>query len=358
MRRPAVVTLAPYIPLREMSERAAYALLLLHSAWGADGEAGLLGNCATAQERYAQILALDPNTGGFPNYVRRSLERRIASETRLADTGTPHANNFSSSVVEEFDELIADHSDEAFESPQFMSYGVDVTSPTATSLPAQQHGRTIVNCPTSQLAYLGGFVANMTRMNKLAHTNANVCTEEEMSAKIRDPSRVIEIENAAQERLALDAKVQNCNTEQRRCFDAARACISGQDDKQLVMFVSGEGGTGKSFLIHALTKYTQLLYGKTEGWFSSVLKTAPTGSAAFNIGGYTWHSALGKSTFQRLTKKGKLSDKQVASLQKNIKGVKLFILDEISLLSLEDLYEISFRLCTATGIVCMFIYCL
>eukprot|EP01034_Spumella_vulgaris_P037919 gene37919-46788_t len=52
-------------------------------------------------------------------------------------------------------------------------------------------------------------------------------------------------------------------------------------------------GTGKSFLIHALTKYTQIVYGKSVSFFGSVLKTAPTGGAAFNIGGHTWHSALG-----------------------------------------------------------------
>jgi hypothetical protein len=164
---------------------------------------------------------------------------------------------------------------------------------------------------------------------------------------------IVEIENSQQERVDLESKIATCNTEQRHCFNAAQACISGADKRQLVMFVSGEGGTGKSFLIHALTKYTQILYGKTEGWFGSVLKSAPTGAAAHNIRGHTWHSALGKTTFQRLTKKGKLSDKQVASLQKNLKGVKLFILDEISLLSLEDLYEISFRLCTATGKKCL-----
>eukprot|EP01034_Spumella_vulgaris_P037553 gene37553-46326_t len=210
MTKPAIITLSPHIPLRENSERAAFAMLLLHGVWDEHGEAGLLG---------IRLLD-DAPTGGFPKYVQKSLEKRIASETLLADTGTPLVNDYTSATVEDFDEYLVEQADELSDRPEFMSYGADSATADAVPLP-QQHG---------------------------------------------------------------------------------------------------EGGTGKSFLIHALTKYTQILYGKTVGWFGSVLKTAPTGGAAYNIGGHTWHSALGKTTFSRLTKKSKLSDKQVVSLQKNLQG--------------------------------------
>jgi hypothetical protein len=337
--------------LRETSERAAYALLLLHGAWGQAGEAGLLGGCTTAVERYKEVRKLDAggmDGGGFPQYVQKSLERRINSETLVANTGMPRVGESSAELLgEEFDNLLADQAEEFSDRPEFMNYSSD---PEITAAPlSDMHGRVIVNCCISQLSYLGNFVSEMKRKHKLTHVNANICSDEEAYAKIMDPSRVIEIENVDQERINLEARIGDFNLEQRSCFDAAQACISGVDDRQMIMFVSGEGGTGKSFLIHALTTYTQILYGKTSGWFGSVLKTAPTGGASYNIRGHTWHSALGKTTFKRLLKKGKLSDKQVASLQKNVKGVQLFVLDEISLLSLEDLYVISFRLCTATG---------
>jgi hypothetical protein len=344
--------LSPHVPLRETSERAAYALLLLHGAWSPScGEAGLLGDCTTATERYREVRQLDAigaDGGGFPKYVQKSLERRINSETLVANTGVPRSADSSIELLgEEFDNLLADQAEEFSDRPEFMSYSAD---PETTSAPLpDMHGRVIVNCSISQLSYLGNFVSEMKKRHKLSHVNANICSDEEAYAKIVDPSRVIEIENVDQERAELEARIGDFNLEQRACFDAAQACISGADERQMIMFVSGEGGTGKSFLIHALTKYTQILFGKTAGWFGSVLKTAPTGGASYNIRGHTWHSALGKTTFKRLLKKGKLSDKQVASLQKNVKGVELFILDEISLLSLEDLYEISFRLSTATG---------
>ena len=54
------------------------------------------------------------------------------------------------------------------------------------------------------------------------------------------------------------------------------------DHKPFTMFVSGVGGTGKSFLIEAIKALVDSL------WTSEGLKcaiTAPTGLAAFNVGG-------------------------------------------------------------------------
>jgi hypothetical protein len=308
-----------------------------------------LGDYATAVERYNAVRKLDdaaPGSGGFPKYVQNSLKKRVASETLIADSGTPQTDSVAAATGEEFDQFMADQSDES-ECPQFLCSSI-LQDAAAAPLPTH-HGRNVVNCPPSQLAYLGNFVSNMKKAQKVAHISANVCTEEELLLKQSEPSRVIALLNADSDRLELDAKIRSLNIEQRRAFDAAQACVVGTDKQQMVMFLSGEGGTGKSHVIHTITKYVQLTKGKTEGWFGSVLKTAPTGGAAYNIRGHTWHSALGKTTFKKFTKKSQLSDVQVCSLQRNLKGVEFFILDEISLLSLEELFEISFRLCTATG---------
>ncbi len=70
--------------------------------------------------------------------------------------------------------------------------------------------------------------------------------------------------------------------------------LSSEEPEQMIMFVSGVGCTGKSRLMSVIKKYTQCVPGKTEGVYGSVLKTVPR-SAAYNILGYTWHSALGKT---------------------------------------------------------------
>ena len=86
------------------------------------------------------------------------------------------------------------------------------------------------------------------------------------------------------------------NTEQSRIFYNVKSHLLHQkrhdkgkckcDIKPLRMFVSGVGGTGKSLLIEAIKAFIDDL------WPSEDLKcaiTAPTGLAAFNVGGVTIH---------------------------------------------------------------------
>ena len=93
------------------------------------------------------------------------------------------------------------------------------------------------------------------------------------------------------------------------------------------MSVSGLGGTGKSFLIEAI----KLLVGKIWPSKEVTVAVAPTGLAAFNVGGQALsaaHRARGKSAeYLSLSK----------LLQKVMKtklcSVKLIVLDEISTVS-------------------------
>ncbi len=59
--------------------------------------------------------------------------------------------------------------------------------------------------------------------------------------------------------------------------------------RQLLKFVTGGGGTGKSFLIKLITEMLRRTHPEGE----PVVLTAPTGVAAFNIRGTTIHSTLG-----------------------------------------------------------------
>lgn len=59
--------------------------------------------------------------------------------------------------------------------------------------------------------------------------------------------------------------------------------------RQLLEFVTGGGGTGKSFLIKLITEMLRRTHPEGE----PVVLTAPTGVAAFNIRGTTIHRALG-----------------------------------------------------------------
>lgn len=281
----------------------------------------------------------------LPDYVIRSVSRRVQSEAILADTGTADYMT-APATVEEFSELLADETEET-ERTQTLPPLLDAV-PDGTT-PQGFQNRILTCCPAPYLSFLHQFVPNMRIAKRDGHVSNNQCSEEELQLKTANSTAIVSINNIDAARDELDISVASLNSEQRRVYDEATYHISGEHGGQLIMFLSGEGGTGKSRIISDVTKYTQILYGKTLGYFGSVVKTAPTGGAAFNIKGHTWHSALGKSGIGRHTQKTQLSDKAISTLRKNLNGAVLFVLDEISLLSLEDLSEISFRLCTATG---------
>ena len=98
------------------------------------------------------------------------------------------------------------------------------------------------------------------------------------------------------DKLTLQERVMILNSDQRRIFERVKDHLLHQvqheadechcEFEPLCVFINGVGGTGKSFLIEALK---QLIDGI---WTSDDLTcavAAPTGLAAFNVGGVTIH---------------------------------------------------------------------
>lgn len=111
------------------------------------------------------------------------------------------------------------------------------------------------------------------------------------------------------------------------------------------VFLSGAGGVGKSYvisLIHRDTMKLLSLSGQLQPDDITVLLTAPTGVAAFNIAGMTLHAAL-------LLNIGKcnavpLSYDKLNSLRTKLSHLQLLIIDEISMVGSTMLYQIHKRL--------------
>ena len=70
-------------------------------------------------------------------------------------------------------------------------------------------------------------------------------------------------------------------------------------------------------------------------WIGPIIVTAPTGTSSNNINGFTYHSVCG---FSRRIKN--ISAQSSKRMGKKIAGAKIIIIDEISLVSLEDFYKI------------------
>ncbi|KZV94291.1 hypothetical protein EXIGLDRAFT_715631 [Exidia glandulosa HHB12029] len=78
------------------------------------------------------------------------------------------------------------------------------------------------------------------------------------------------------------------NTEQSRAFNVIAGHFVRGSKEQMNMYVGGMAGTGKSQVIKALTSLFVRIGARRR-----LLLLAPTGTAAANIGGYTYHSAFG-----------------------------------------------------------------
>ena len=114
------------------------------------------------------------------------------------------------------------------------------------------------------------------------------------------------------------------------------------------VFLSGCGGVGKSHVIRLIyTDCVKLLRHCRRNGVESyeagdviALLTAPTGTAAFNIGGLTVHAALLINDLQG----GKLSAENLNSLRNSLGNLRVLVIDEVSMVGTQMLAQIDRRL--------------
>lgn len=111
------------------------------------------------------------------------------------------------------------------------------------------------------------------------------------------------------------------NIGQRMIFDKL---VSGQN-----IFITGNAGTGKSFLVKAFDEFCVLNDKK-------IVKTAPTGVAAIEIGGATLHKQFGLKVGLDL-EMNKITKQKIASNQKYefLKCTDILLIDEISMVRID-----------------------
>ena len=134
-------------------------------------------------------------------------------------------------------------------------------------------------------------------------------------------------------RAAVDSGLLNGS--QRRVYEKvvahATARLNGNLLPPFLLNVDGTAGTVKSFLIDAISQRLESLQALAPSSNPLVRRLAPTGVAAFNISGQTYHSALGL----RVDNKGAInaaSNARLVSLQEDWVGTHYLIIDEKSMI--------------------------
>ncbi|XP_028405246.1 ATP-dependent DNA helicase PIF1-like [Dendronephthya gigantea] len=127
--------------------------------------------------------------------------------------------------------------------------------------------------------------------------------------------------------------LQKLNKEQKEFFAHALHLIK-TSDRPFYAFLSGGGGVGKSHLTKSIYQAALKYYNSRQGedfHQVNILLLAPTGKAAFLIKGNTIHSALAIPASQSLKNYRQLDSSRLNTLRSLLGGVKLILLDEISM---------------------------
>ena len=156
--------------------------------------------------------------------------------------------------------------------------------------------------------------------------------------------------------LALSDRINMLNVDQRRVFDKISAHLNHQklheskqcscaDYKPFLMFVSGVGGTGKSFLIEAIKAQVAEMWNKDDPDVVTCAVATPTGLAAFNVGGVTVHRLFQLPVeHSKKAEYWSLKNNAQKEMRNALHSVKLIIIDEISMLSNLNFHYVHKRL--------------
>ncbi|XP_057335407.1 uncharacterized protein LOC130674157 [Microplitis mediator] len=131
-------------------------------------------------------------------------------------------------------------------------------------------------------------------------------------------------------------------------------CLHAQKlDVSIRLVICGQAGTGKSFLIKLLyqtiTNYCTKQIPCLDISSPRVVLAAPSGKAAFIIGGITDHSCYVLPSDNKRGNLPALSSSTVTSLRFEMRYVKVIIIDEVSMIGRNRLNQIDTRLQQITG---------
>ena len=143
------------------------------------------------------------------------------------------------------------------------------------------------------------------------------------------------------------SKIESLNKEQRKIFDDFVERINDPTDEEpFYLYIGGEAGTGKSFLLKLFIEAVNRLqkYSGQELDKPYYITIAPTGVAAYIVNGSTIESALGINANNRRKSYTSNTASRNSNLSFLYENLKVIFLDEVSMCGTDKLTMINFRM--------------
>jgi PIF1-like helicase len=275
----------------------------------------------------------------IPTYVMPMLSRQAASFAISTNHGvqtTPHREDTTSDSDNECDDLdnsdtLIQHSDQSQSTTSEENHQPSVTTTTDG----------IIGISTEKFNNYSNFIQRSQEDFLQNEKAENQKTSNSFTTEHNSSTTHEKVNNYEARVLQLAVDVNKLTPGQRNAYDKAVNRINS--NMQLIMFISGEGGTGKTFVIAVIQEYTRLRFGKQIGLYGATVAMAPTGCAANVVRGYTWQACYGKGRSQDKTGNNKMSSLTAKKIGAKFDGTKLLVLDEVSMINFESLAEMSDR---------------
>ena len=167
--------------------------------------------------------------------------------------------------------------------------------------PSYECGKQCLSCKSSGHVEGAGKSQSHHRCKKLSVPEEHSDNESDDKPQLMGEAKaamqdVQDMNDSSDDDITLDERVQMLNVDQKRIYEKVKMHLlhllsheSGEcscDFKIFKMYVSGVGGTGKFFLIHALKSLIHQIWPSSD---LSCAMAAPTGLAAVNVRGMTIH---------------------------------------------------------------------
>lgn len=189
-------------------------------------------------------------------------------------------------------------------------------------------------------------------LNEKSKSKEQETTESEVTHEVESSGsediiyHLRETQNSRKEMLPL---LRSLNERQRQIFYTVHEwCIkkmSGENVEPMHIFITGGAGTGKSHLIKTIHYEASRLFEKTlpSPNAISVILTAFTGTAAFNIGGNTIHHVFSLSKALPIPYQP-LKKQSLCGIRTRLEHLQILVIDEVSMVYKKLLFYIHERL--------------